>query len=263
MEGLSDKIKLPSNWSVVTTDSIWKFLQTISKTGNVFNKEQLTKSGLYTNSDDIITRNLSYLKYLDFIDEERAKGKEQRFKVKETKAVNDLLYELKANRENQALEKLNEHLKKHILFSTIKDDFFGDSKEKTLNDLEHFIRDSIPGKAPKYYQKGGEFIIKLLHFAKLTTLNDKDITLNDTSIGNGIIVPEHQDIEILRQEDGNETKLTSDAQYEDAQIVPTSTYQVHFRGPGMDSRLEISDIDDLLIVEATLGKIKKKLGENN
>ena len=64
MENLSDNIKLPSNWMLVNPESIWRFLIGISKTGNVFNKEQLIKSGLYTSNEDNVSRNLSYLKYL-------------------------------------------------------------------------------------------------------------------------------------------------------------------------------------------------------
>ena len=57
----------------VNSDAIWRFLIAISKSGNIFNKEQLIKAGLYTSNDDNISRNLSYLKYLGIIEEERGR----------------------------------------------------------------------------------------------------------------------------------------------------------------------------------------------
>jgi hypothetical protein len=52
---------------------------------------------------------------------------------------------------------------------------------------------------------------------------------------------------------------------EDAEVVtPILTgYTIHIRGPGMDSKITVKDDDDLLIVQATLNKVKKKLGEAN
>jgi hypothetical protein len=46
-----------------------------------------------------------------------------------------------------------------------------------------------------------------------------------------------------------------------AAIPDSCDYTIHFRGPGMDSKITVRDEDDLLIVQATLNKVKKKLGE--
>jgi phage repressor protein C with HTH and peptisase S24 domain len=40
-------------------------------------------------------------------------------------------------------------------------------------------------------------------------------------------------------------------------------YVVHIYGNGINSKLEVNDDDDLVIVEATLNKLRKKLKEKN
>jgi hypothetical protein len=40
-----------------------------------------------------------------------------------------------------------------------------------------------------------------------------------------------------------------------------STYTVHMYGPGLDTKIQINEEDDILIVEATLKKIKRKFKE--
>jgi hypothetical protein len=264
MENISDKIKLPSNWMLVNPESIWRYLSTIARTGSIFTKEQLINAGLYTTNEDNISRNLAYLKYLDIVEEERGKGKDQRFKVIDRKEVKDVLYELKANREQQAKTKFKALLESHALFDTLKKDFFGSEKQRTLNDLEHFLRDGMPGKGPQYYQKGGEFLIKLLQLAELAHLVGNDITLADGH-ANGVTQIEDpqgekkMDIRELEKPRALPAVTTS---FEEVQIIPQNTYVIQFTGPGLNSKLEIQEADDLLIVEATLAKIRKKLTQN-
>lgn len=50
--------------------------------------------------------------------------------------------------------------------------------------------------------------------------------------------------------------------FEEALIIQPEKYVVHFIGPGLNSKLEIQDSEDFLIVEATLKKIKKKYSSN-
>jgi hypothetical protein len=57
------------------------------------------------------------------------------------------------------------------------------------------------------------------------------------------------------QEDDSKGKL------DPPPALNTNEYSVHFRGPGMDSKITVHDEDDLAIVLATLNKVKKKLGE--
>lgn len=264
MENLSEKIKLPSNWMLVNPDSIWRFLIAIAKTGNVFNKEQLVKSGLYTSNEDNISRNLAYLKYLGIVDEERGKGKDQKFKVVGGQNVRNIIYELKAGREESAKEKLREHLQNHILFETLKKEFFGDENAKTLHELEHFLNDGMPGKNPQYYQKGGEFLIKLLSLASLTEIEGNDITLKDHNRVSGSEHPTTAVTEITSP-DADKTQgmqATPKPAFDEIETITPSKYTVQFIGPGMNTKLEIQEEDDFLIVEATLSKIKKKLLSN-
>lgn len=270
MDDFSDKIKLPSNWMLVNPESIWRYLICISKAGNTFNKDQLVKSGLYTSNDDNISRNLSYLKYLDIVEEERGKGKDQRFKVIDSKKVRDLLYELKANREESAKIRFKDHLKEHILFVTLKSEFFQSENLKTLNELEHFLRDGLPDKTPQYYQKGGEFLIKLLQLSGLARLDGNDITLmveNETdskiSENDGKPAPPKDSFEIMATEPVTKSNQAANKDlYQEIEVIVPNSYFIHFTGPGMNSKLEIQELDDFLIVEATLAKIKKKLSKD-
>lgn len=43
--------------------------------------------------------------------------------------------------------------------------------------------------------------------------------------------------------------------------IDAKQYIIHFKGPGIDSKIQVNDEDDLQIVEAILSKIKKKLKE--
>ena len=262
MEKANQRIKLPSKWTIVNPESIWHFITIISQTGQVFDKDQLIKSGLNTNSDDAIGRNLAYLKYLQLIEEERGNGVDQRFKVIEQKSVKEIIYELKANRNEDAKRKFKEHMEGHILFSTLKDNFFKDDKHKTLHELEHFLKDSIPNKAPEYYQKGGEFIINLLNIASLASLSGNNIKLEvegamSSNTLNAAVTPE-----ITHRENKDVLLPPAKTDYDEVQIITPDKYVVQFIGPGMNTRLEIQEEDDLIIVEATLAKIRKKLKAN-
>ena len=176
------KIKLPSNPGIVTPDTLWKVLKTISKTGDTFTKDNLISCGLYTKVDDHIRRNLAYLKYLGIIEESRGKvdGKNlQKFNVQSNEEVKGVVYEIKASREDEAKNKWGNLLKNHELYKAIKNNFFKGEKIKTLIDLEHFLRFENPDKSPAYYQNGGNFIVKLLSETGLITKKENNIEINE------------------------------------------------------------------------------------
>lgn len=253
MEIIPEKLKLPSNWMLVSPESIWKYLIAISKTGNVFTKEQLIKSGLYTSNDDNISRNLSYLKYLELIDEERYKGKEQRFKVLDNRDVRDIFYELKANREDGAKMKFKIHLEKHSLFTTLHNDFFLNEKNKTLNEFEHFLRDRMPGKTPQYYQKGGEFLIKLLKLASLAELNGNDITLLEVDNNKDYNSPQSNVI------DSNKAVASSQESNIITPPIVKGSYNIRIQSPDMNVEITIKNLAHLRLVESFLETIKTEL----
>jgi hypothetical protein len=253
MENLSETIKLPSNWAIVTTDSIWKHLNTISKTGDTFNKEQLVKSGLYTSNEDNISRNLSYLKFLGFIEEERSKGKDQRFRVMDEKTVKDLFYELKASREENAKQKFKKHIQNHPLYATVRDAFFNGSTHKTLNDLEHFLRDGITGKAPQYYQKGGEFLMKLLSMATLVQLNGSEIILMDDLENN-------KKDELITKKEEIEDKEKKVEEKVDAG-TKSSHYSVKITTPDINVEIKIKSMRHIALIESLISTIKVEFEE--
>lgn len=94
-------------------------------------------------------------------------------------------------------------------------------------------------------------------------------------IDNNKVLPLSNDIPLDRNDekdtDGDEKdKNDSQDQHKHDQNQPiistnttSNTYQVHFTGPGINSILEINEEEDLIIVEATLSRIKKKLNNGD
>lgn len=261
------RIKLPSSALVVSADSIWKFIETINRTGNVFTKDALKRNGLYTKTDDVIKRNLSYLKYLGIIEESREKinvgdKKEsvQKFKIIEEPLVSDLFYELRASitnseRINLAKEKWKSVLKNHELFKTFRTNFFKDNSTKTLFDLEQFLRQENPNKSPLYYQNGGKFIVELFYIANLVTKKDNYIILTDYE---------------ARANSSENEKITQDeiqkpVQEEEKEDIideincANDFYTIVIKGPEINTSIKIKDNSTFAILDAILNKIRDDL----
>jgi hypothetical protein len=256
-----EKIKLPSNWSVVTPENLWRHISCIAKTGSVFTKEQLIGNGLYTKSDDAVSRNLSYLKYLGFVEEERGKGKDQKFKVIDNSQVKNLIYELKANREDSARSKFRALITNHEIYQVVRNEFFKADNSKTFIDFEHFLKDSIPGKSPQYYQNGGSFIIDLLKIAGVVSTNANDINLLDGKSenegkdekpegANGSDKPKPEERPIQGEPDA---ALAID---KDPKV---GKYSVAIKTPNINFNIELESEVDIQIVNSILDKVKKEL----
>jgi len=101
--------------------------------------------------------------------------------------------------------------------------------------------------------------------AELAHLDGNDITLSEsysnfiTPVEDG---PAEKKIELRETDKVRSLTASTSTSFEDAQIIPQNTYVIQFTGPGLNSKLEIQEADDLLIVEATLAKIRKKLSSN-
>jgi len=63
----------------------------------------------------------------------------------------------------------------HQMFQFIIQDFFKGSPSKTFVDLEHFLKDNLPGKDPQYYQYGGKFIMSMLESAGSIRIENQHI----------------------------------------------------------------------------------------
>jgi hypothetical protein len=246
------EIRLPSNVEI-TKESIWKFMKTISITGDTFSKEHLLKNNLYTKSDDMIGRVLSYLKYLGFIDELREMTKTdgkvqklQKFTIQKNTMIKDIQYELKAGRDEKAKENLKKHISVHQLYLAIKEDFFGTSQSKTFVDLEFFLkqRPELSDKSPTYYQNGGKFIMDFLSFLDLVRIEGSDIKLVQ------------EDMQLIKEELQEESLPT-----DQVPSLPTdiSSFRIIISGPSTNYDFLIKEEDDFTIIEAILKKIKNKV----
>src|SRR3989344_5205185 len=259
------EIKLPSSTLAVNKGSISKFMETISKTGSVFTKEQLIANGLYTKSDDIVSRNLAYLKYLGILDEVREKVKQgdkeenvQKFTVKSTQLVKDLLYELRAGRNEEARKHWHNMVLNHEITKSIREDFFKGDSTKTLIDLEHFLRAKTPGKSPGYYQQGGRFVVDLLAEAGILEESGNQLTLRMEGSPSETKAP--LVVGILNRE--AEAPLANNTRGTDNSLsINSSSYLVTIKGPGMNHHIEISEEIDFNILNAILGKVRTKISD--
>lgn len=252
------EIKLPSNPTSVNPDSLWKFVETISKTGDTFTKEQLIQQGLFTKSMDAIKRNLAYLKYLGIIEESREKigngdkkDNIQKFKLVKSQIVGDLTYDLQAGRVDSAKENWHSILMEHDLFKALQTIFFEDGKTKTLIDLEHFLRQEIPDKSHTHYQTGGNFIIELLREANLISKNGERIALVNF---------EREENSVEEEATRNESKDQDDSIDEKSKKI--ENYIITIKGPHMDTSIEITDCMKLEIVDSVLVMIRAGLKDD-
>lgn len=99
----------------------------------------------------------------------------------------------------------------------------------------------------------------LLEAGRLAKLLDEDnsFTYEDIVLTGDCLDSEEPVEELEEAEDSS--KFESATHIESR--VDTKQYTVHFKGPGIDSKIQVNDEDDLQIVEATLSKIRKKLKE--
>lgn len=250
---LSYDIKLPSSTNAVTKLSLWNFLKSIAITGSIFTKDQLQSPP--TESADAILRNLSYLKYLGVIKEIRTSNDSenvQKFEVVNNKIVKDLLYELKASREEVAKSHWRLLLENHDLYLALKSEFFKDDTQKTFIDLEHFLRGYLPNKSPNYYQTGGKFIIGLLAGVGLLMEKGNQINLVKKDM------PQDEYIDA----DFKAIPINTESLKGTITTVPAITdenYMVIIKGPDVNHSVVINEEIDLEIVNKILEKVKQKL----
>jgi hypothetical protein len=255
-------IKLPSAASVVTLKTLWDTCKTISRTGDTFTKKDLIEKELYTDNEGYISRNLAYLKYLGLLEEVRVKqeadGKKeivQKFTLKKDKLVSDLKYYLRstqAGSDDSAKATWRQIIAQHDIYLTIRDEFFKGEKTKTLTDLEHFLRDKIPGNDPRYYQSGGMFVIALLKDAGLVSTEGDFISL----VKEGA---EAEQVEAKKQETNEDTQEPTIMMPQESPKLVTDTkqnYIITIKGPGISTAIEISNESQLAIVEAILKMVK-------
>lgn len=255
------EIKVPSSPRGVNPDSLWKFVETISKTGNTFTKEQLIQQGLFTDSEDVIKRNLAYLKYLGIVEESRERIRNgdkkeniQKFKLVKSQIVTGLTYDLRAGRVDSAKEKWQSLLMNHDLFKALQTRFFEDKKTKTLIDLEHFLRQEQSDKSPMYYQNGGKFIIELLSGVDLVEKNGEYVNLANFEIKENSV-----EEEATRNESENQDYFQEDSIGEKAKKI--GNYTIIIKGPHTNISIEITDKLELEIVDSALNKIRMELEE--
>lgn len=259
----SHRIKLPSNTGVVSIKTLWDTIKTISSTGSTFTIPQLIQCGLYTKVDDYISRNLAYLKYLGFLKETREKVKTgdkteniQKFTILEDKKVSDIIYDLKANREDSARSKFGELLKGHELYLGLKSEFFGQTKIKTFIDLEHFVKEKNPGKNPTYYQNGGKFIMKLLEQAKLVNISGNNIELLDDS-------PEITTQQKSGSFPAEDLKNNGEKVEKPEPVIESDgdTYTININGPDTNSTWIVKSKKQLAVVKSIIDLIESGLDD--
>lgn len=258
------EIKFPSQ-AIVTVSSIWRCLNTIAKTGKVFNKSQLIQQGLSIKSEESVGRILNYIKYLGIVEESRSKEQEQKFTFVQNKTLNDMLYEMKANREEEAKRKFKEYLQTAPLFVLFSSQFFKGEPLKTFSELEYFLKDNTTGKDSETLQKGGKFLMELFNFFDLVTIKGNDITVKANSIeGNSSKEPNEESDEkggmgvVTVTSQKTQSNSNPYTHYEDAPLN-TIRYNVRIMTPNSNHALELINAKDVDIAIYLLEKVKVEL----
>lgn len=246
------ELKIPSA-DVVTIDNLWQVVQAIAATSTKFTQEQLRESDKTLPPINTLFRILAYLKYLNYLRESREeetqggkKVKLQYFIVnKDLPLVQEIQYQIKAGRKEDAKELWLKLIREHDLTQIIIKDFFSSEDTKTRLDLENFLkgRSELSGKTPSYYQHGVTFILKLLNQAQILSTSGNNIYYKSS------VQAEKDD------QDKPEESLNSNNTHEDDQKI--STYKVVVTGPGLNASIQIGELFDIEIVEKYLEKIKK------
>lgn len=180
------------------------------------------------------------------------KGTVQKFEVNNSPEVKEMIYQIKAGREDEAKAQLKSMLAKHDLYLFLKNDFFKDYDTRTFVDLENFLRKFLPNNEPGYLQNGGKFIVGLLSDYNLLQVNDQDISLIEKSVRDEMV----------------ETGQVIDVGFRNNSLVLDTTrpdeektgFLVAIKGPNMNHTIEINTESDLDIVNFILSTIKKKIG---
>lgn len=118
---------------------------------------------------------------------------------------------------------------------------------------EFDVPDAISSRVSKYFLEGAKQC-GLLHGNVLTSLSSKGG--DDVAAAN----EQAEEVEEVREEPAL-SRTGSDRERLAAPTIDESEFSVRITGPGMDSLIRINEEEDLLIVEAMLRKVKKKLIE--
>lgn len=151
------------------------------------------------------------------------------------------------------------------VFQELYDRFQGKKLPITLLEKmlirEYGVSSNRASRVSKYFTDGLEFLGLI------------DSTGNVESVIKTGIDENYEDEDSIKNEDEsgsiNSRKDLRDSNNEtivpknlNNQIINKDKFVVHLVGPGMNSTIEINDEDDLIIVNATLNKIKKKIQES-
>jgi len=252
-----DLIKLPNVKRGIIPTSIWSTLEAIAETGSIFTSEQLSVSKkVPTKSADTLSRILSYLKYLGIVNETR-KDKEQKFSLVKDKEVNDLIYEIKANRTNEAKAKWHSILGNHPMIKFINDKFFHDNSDKTFIDLEHFLKEQQPGEAPSYYQQGGIALMMLFEEAGFVSINgnriipaNKEEPLNE-EVEEDSVSEDTTQVEVYASKEPNIMPSTA--------VTLKDEYRIIITSPNFRFDVKIETPSQLALAENALQTIRAEL----
>ncbi len=119
-------------------------------------------------------------------------------------------------------------------------------------------------RVSKYFTDGLEFLGLIDSGGNLKSNAKTEISIdkNNERVDNISENDGFKDSFNSRQDSSNGNSETNIPKNLNNQIVNKDKFVVHLIGPGMNSTIEINDEDDLIIVNATLNKIKKKIQES-
>lgn len=105
-----------------------------------------------------------------------------------------------------------------------------------------------------YFIEGAKYC-ELLIDNKLVDTNNNEVSINDNE--------DETEEEFVETVNSNSNKSQPELQKNETLQLSASaeTYVVHIYGPGMNSKLSISEEEDLIILDAMISKLKKRMNE--
>jgi hypothetical protein len=256
------KLKLPSQFGLVTVDNIRKFTRLLPKLTDTFENTDIVNTKEYTvNNLDALARILSYVKYLGIISERRdKKNKRQYFDLTEDglKLKEALLYF-----GDQEYEKhWKELIKKSDLYTfIITNEEFVKYKQIPRSIFKKTIGEQLDMKENiKRISQGEDFILELLYNANLIKYDNEYIRLPDKSV--------EEENETIEKQEIQQQEVSVDFT---PKIQPTEGY-TYVKDDDFELKIKLNDLSFALLkshlntLELKLKSLKKEknqYGDNN
>ena len=266
--------RLPTGNNVVSRDSLWKFIKTISQADKYFTKEDLSTLGLYTRRADKIRCNLAYLKYLGVIEETRERvdkegkdGRQQKFKVVETSNVEELISKIRSGDESGAKTQWKRLLADHPIWQHLQVQFFKGNPVKTTLELQHFLKNEIPRKTAAYMNGDSNYVNNSFHSSGWPDAHElpqpalpQDSWMPEPpEFGGDVNNSESQGLRKQSSQDAVSATAVKTSGEGAPSPISSKYYTIRINGPHINTSIELKSREQLRIIDVILESVRASL----